>query len=195
MTRSRVALVAVASFAIGVVAGGNLFSASQPRSIISLRHCDNCMTAADLAGLLGSVAIQKFPGVVPYVVVETDKTIALRYPIGTGFHFVIIPKKDLKDIGDISEENAPYLTDAYLVARHLIEKHKLSVYSLGTNGPGYQSRDLPVLPSHITGDLKAPKAVPYHFTTRSLSGRNGFASNRKRRLAQGVPAPCTEIGS
>ena len=139
MSRSRVALVAVASFAVGIVAGGNLFSETQPRSIISLRHCDRCLSPAELAGLLASVAIQKFPGVVPFVVVETDRTIALRYPMGTGFHFVIIPKKDLKDIGDISEANAAYLTDAYLVARHLIEKHKLYKYSLATNGPGYQS--------------------------------------------------------
>mgnify|MGYP001601236171 CR=1 FL=1 len=52
---------------------------------------------------------------------------------------MIIPKKDLKDIGDISEANAALLTDAYLVARHLIEKNKLSKYNLSTNGPGYQS--------------------------------------------------------
>ena len=139
MTRSRVVLVAVASFAIGIVAGGNLFSESQPRSFISLRHCDRCWSAAELAGLLGSVAIQKVPGMMPYVVAETNMTIALRLPTNTGFHFVIIPKQDLKDVGQISAANAAYLTDVYLVARHLIEKHKLSKYSLGTNGPGYQS--------------------------------------------------------
>lgn len=139
MTRSRVAFVAVAAFAIGIVAGGNLFSKSQPRSFISLRHCDRCWSAAQLAGLLGSVAVQKTPGAIPFVVEETDKSIAIRYPLRKGFHFVIVPKKDFKDIGDISEANAAYLTDVFLVARHLIEKHRLSKYSFATNGPGYQS--------------------------------------------------------
>jgi hypothetical protein len=139
MRRSRVVLVAMVSLVIGIVAGGNLFSKTQPRSVISLRHCDHCLSPSDLAGLMGSVAMQKFPGMVPFVVEETDKTIAMRLPLRTGFHFVIIPKKDIKDVGDISEANAAYLTDAFLVARHLIEKHKLRKYSLATNGPGFQS--------------------------------------------------------
>jgi scavenger mRNA decapping enzyme DcpS-like protein len=139
MSRSRVVLVALASLIVGVIAGGNLFSKSQPRSVISLRRCERCLSAADLAGLMASVAIQKAPGAMPLVVVETDRTIAFQLPRSSGFHFVIVPKKDLKDIGDISEANAAYLTDAYLVARHLIEKHKLSKYSFSTNGPGYQS--------------------------------------------------------
>ena len=74
------------SLVIGVVVGASLFSESQPRSIISLQHCDNRLSAADLAGLLGSVVIQKFTGVVPFVVVETDKTIALQYPLRADFH-------------------------------------------------------------------------------------------------------------
>lgn len=139
MTRSRVALVAAAAFAVGIIAGGNLFSQSQPRSVIALRRCERCLSAADLAGLLASVGIQKIPDALPLVVAQTDRTIALQLPRGSGFHFVIVPRKDLKDIGDISEANAAYLTDAYMVARHLIEMHKLSKYSFATNGPGYQS--------------------------------------------------------
>lgn len=150
MSRSRVVLVAMASLVVGIIAGGNLFSRSQPRSIISLRRCERCLRPADLAGLLASVAIQKVPGAMPFVVVETDRTIALQLPRSAGFHFVIVPKKDLKDIGDISEANAAYLTDAYLVARHLIEKHHLIRYSLATNGPGYQS--VTYLHFHLTSE-------------------------------------------
>lgn len=139
MRRSRVVLVALVSLILGVIVGGNLFSQSQPRSLISLRRCERCLSAADLAGLVASVAIQKFPGGMPFKVVETERSVAFQIPLSSGFHFVIVPKKDLKNIEDISEANAAYLTDAYLVARHLIEKHKLSKYSFGTNGPGYQS--------------------------------------------------------
>ena len=139
MTRSRILLLVAASVGFGIVVGGNLFSRTQPRSFIALKRCENCLSVADLAGLLGSVAIQKFPGFVPAKVVETDKTVAIRLPPDPGLHYVIIPKKDLKDVGDISEADAAYLVDAYQVARHLIEKHRLSAYRFYTNGPGLQN--------------------------------------------------------
>jgi len=139
LSRSRIVWLSIASAALGVVIGGNLFSRSQPRSFIALTRCENCLSIADLAGLLGSVGIQKFPGRIPLAEVETDRTVAMRLPESHGVHYVIIPKKDLKDVGDISEANAAYVTDAYLVARRLIERDRLSNYRLYTNGPGIQN--------------------------------------------------------
>ena len=131
-------VVGLIGIAVGIVIGGNLFSRSQPRSIIALTHCTDCLSPADLAGLLGSVAIQRAPGLIPFVVVETGKTVALKYPAG-GLHYVIIPKKDLKDVGEVSAQDAAYLLDAYVVARRLIEKDHMTHYRFYTNGPGYQS--------------------------------------------------------
>jgi diadenosine tetraphosphate (Ap4A) HIT family hydrolase len=136
--RSRV-LVALVSLAIGIVIGGILFSRSQPRSFIALGRCENCLSLADLLGLLGSVGIQRFPGLIPSKAAETDKTVAIRIPAGSDRHFVIIPKKDLKDLGDISSRDLGYLTDAFLVARHLIEKHGMRRYRFYTNGPDRQA--------------------------------------------------------
>ena len=62
----------------------------------------------------------------------------MKLPSSRGVHYVIIPKKDLKDVADLSETDAPYLTDAYLVARRLIERDRLRNYRLYTNGPGIQ---------------------------------------------------------
>jgi len=138
MTGSRIAFLALAPLVLGIVIGGNLFSRSQPRSVIALRSCDGCLRAADLAGLLVSVGLQKAPGLVPNVALETDKTVAIRLP-GSGTHYVIFPKKDLKDLRDISEANAAYLLDAYLVARQLVERNGWSAYRLYTNGPGRQN--------------------------------------------------------
>lgn len=138
MKRPRTWLVVLVSVLIGVIIGGNLFSRSQPRSVIALRHCDGCLRLADLLGLVGSAGIQWAPGWIPNVAIETDKTVAIRLP-GRSLHYVILPKKDLKDLRDISEPNFPYLTDAYLVARQLIEKERLSSYRLYTNGPGRQN--------------------------------------------------------
>lgn len=138
MRRSRVAVVALLSVAVGVVIGGNLFSRSRPRSVIALTRCENCLSPSDLAGLLGSVGIQRFPGLVPFVVVETERTVALKYPTGR-LHYVLIPKRDLKDLGEVSANDAASLADVYLVARHLIEKDHLTRYRFYTNGPGYQA--------------------------------------------------------
>lgn len=138
MKRWRIVLVSLFSALVGLVAGGILFSHSQPRSFIALKSCENCASPADLAGLLASVGIQQLPGALPLVEFQTDKTIAFKLPVSYGFHYVIVPRKDLKDFGDVSRENAAYMVDAFLVIRHLIEKNHLSRYSVCTNGPGYQ---------------------------------------------------------
>src|SRR5262245_5571776 len=140
MSRSRTVWAAVASLARGVVIGGNLFSRTQTRSFIALTRCEYCLSAADLAGLLGSVGIQKVPGRIPFAEIETDRTVAIKLPTTSrGVHYVIIPKRDLKNVADLSEANAAYLIDAYLVARRLIERDRLSEYRFYTNGPGIQN--------------------------------------------------------
>ena len=124
---------------VGLVMGGYLFSHSQPRSFLAINHCQNCLSHADLLGLIASVGIQRFPGLIPAVTFETDKTVALKIPSASNRpHYVIIPKKDIKDIGQFSEENAGYFIDALLVAKKIIEQEKFTKYRFFTNGPGLQ---------------------------------------------------------
>lgn len=132
--------------------GGYLFSQSQPRSILSINHCQNCLSHADLLGLIASVGIQRFPGLIPSVTFETEKTVAIKLPSSSEeqIHFVIIPKRDIKNIGEISEATAGYLVDAYLVARKIIEEEKLSKYRFYTNGPDYQ--DITYLHFHLIAE-------------------------------------------
>jgi len=88
------------------------------------------------------------PGIIPFIAFETDKTIAVKLPFQkTRFHYVIVPKKDIKNIGELREEDASYLIDAFLVARHIIEKEKLTRYRIFTNGPCYQ--DVTYLHFHL----------------------------------------------
>ena len=138
--------------ATGIVIGGYLFSRSQPRSFLALNSCERCMSPKDLAGLLASVAIRRTPGIIPFVALETDKTIAIKLPFQkTHIHYVIIPKKDIRNIGEVGEEDAPYLTDAFLVARRIIEKEKMTRYRIFTNGPYYQ--DVTYLHFHLVEDI------------------------------------------
>jgi diadenosine tetraphosphate (Ap4A) HIT family hydrolase len=52
---------------------------------------------------------------------------------------VIIPKKDIKDIADISDEDREYLIDAFAVLGGIIRDKNLTYYKLYTNGPRYQT--------------------------------------------------------
>jgi histidine triad (HIT) family protein len=129
----------LAALSVGIIIGAYLFSHSQPRSFLTLSKCQHCMRPSEIIGLLASAGIQRFPGIVPSVVFETDKTIAISISSSPErFHYVIFPKKDIKSIGDITADDVPYITDAYFVAKQLIEERHLYKYRLTTNGPGYQ---------------------------------------------------------
>ena len=107
--------------AVGIVIGGYLFSHSQPRSLLALNRCDNCLSTKDLTGLLVSVGIQKLPGIVPFVEFETNKTVAIKLPSKKAHaHYIIIPKKDIKDIGELSGEDV----EQFLSARGFANKYR-----------------------------------------------------------------------
>ena len=141
----------VLSMCVGIVIGGYLFSQSQPRSILSIKECQNCFSRAELLGLIASVGIQKFNALTPFAVFETDKTVAIKHPFSTNRnHYIILSKKDIKNIEEISEANVQYFTDAFFVARKIIEEEKLSKYRFLTNGPGYQ--DVTYLHFHLVAE-------------------------------------------
>ena len=148
MLKSKLAVGGVLCVALGLVSGGVLFSRSQPRSVLALHHCHECLDVNELAGLLASVGIQKFPGLLPSVVFETDYTLALQVRSAKqGVHYLIIPKKDIKNIGEISAEDTPYLIDIFAVIQQLIKDKALSSYRVLTNGPGFQ--DVTYLHFHL----------------------------------------------
>ena len=152
MNKLKIPFLVLLSTGIGIMMGAYLFSQSQSRSILSINPCQNCLSHADFLGLIGSVGIQKFPGLIPSVAFETDKTVAMKLSSSSGerIHYVIIPKKDIKNIGEISEAAGEYLLDAYLVARKIIEKEKLSKYRFFTNGPDFQ--DVTYLHFHLIAE-------------------------------------------
>lgn len=151
MKNFKIILLVLISICVGILIGGYSFSKSQPRSFLAINRCESCLTHEDLLGLLASVAIQNFPGLMPLKVFETDKTVAIKHPFSADrIHYVIVPKKDIKNIGEISEANAQYLTDVFFVARWIIERDKLSKYRFYTNGPG--SQDVTYLHFHLVAE-------------------------------------------
>jgi histidine triad (HIT) family protein len=140
MSKKRIILYILIAFTIGVGIGGYVFSETRTRPFLAVRNCEgSCFKTNEALGLLASIGIQKFPGFVPSVIKETDKTIAIKSPDPQApIHDIIIPKKDIKNIGELSEEDEKYITDVYAVIDALIKEQHLTKYKIITNGPGYQ---------------------------------------------------------
>ena len=152
MTRVRIIILMLASLVIGVILGGYLFSDTRPRSFLALNRCEGtCLQANELLGLAASVGVQDFSVLAPSVVKETDKTIVINHPSPQArLHYLVIPKKDLKNIADVSDADGEYLLDALKVVGVIIRENNLTNYRLTTNGPGYQG--VTYLHFHLTAN-------------------------------------------
>jgi histidine triad (HIT) family protein len=152
VTKLKIVVLMLAALVIGVMLGGYLFADTQPRSFLALNKCEGtCFQANELLGLLTSVGIQRFPALVPSVVKETDKTIVIEHPSPQArIHYLVIPKRDVKNIGELSDADNEYLIDVFKVVREIVEEKNLRDYRLATNGPGYQG--LTYLHFHLTAN-------------------------------------------
>ena len=114
---------------------------TRPRSFLALNKCDGtCLNANELLGLLTSVGIQRFSALVPSVIKETDKTVVIESPSPQArIHYLVIPKRDIKNIGELSDSDAEYLVDVFKVMSEIIREKNLVDYQVITNGPGFQS--------------------------------------------------------
>jgi histidine triad (HIT) family protein len=152
VTKLKISILMLIALVIGMIIGGYLFANTRPRSFLALNNCEStCFQANELLGLLTSVGIQRFPAVIPKVVKETDKTIVIEHPSPQArIHYLVIPKRDIKNIGELSNDDGAYLIDAFKVARELIKEKNLTDYRLTTNGPGYQG--VTYLHFHLTAN-------------------------------------------
>jgi histidine triad (HIT) family protein len=133
-------LFLLAGLAVGFCIGAYLFVDTRARTFLSLPHCiTTCLNSKELGGLLVSIGIQKTPALLPDVVIETDHVIALKSPEPLApVDYLILPKKDILDLGDVASEDAVYITDSFEVIAELIRSQHLTNYRVITNGPGYQ---------------------------------------------------------
>jgi len=140
MNRKTWIVLCLCSAIAGLIAGGFLFSDTQQRAPIRLDRCRKCSSSAELAGLLASVGIQRFPSSLPGVVLQTERTVVIKHPRPTArMHYVLIPRKDIRNIGQISAGDDPYLVDVFACVAKIVQQQRLTRYRVITNGPGYQS--------------------------------------------------------
>ena len=125
-------------FLLGFATGAWLFRDVQPRRFLSLHRPKHPASYEEMLGYLGSAAMQHAPGMVPGVVLESDKSIAIRYPT-TRAHWVVVPKRDIKDVGALSKGDEPYLIDTFAMIGELARGARLQHYQVFTNGPREQT--------------------------------------------------------
>jgi histidine triad (HIT) family protein len=127
------------AFLGGVALGGYLFVDSRPRSFLALARCDPCFRPSELVGLLASAGIRRVPDALPLVVGETERCLAIEHPFRKArLHLVVLPKKDVRDIADISIDDHPHVLDCLALIRRLVVEHGLRDYRVETNGAGLQ---------------------------------------------------------
>lgn len=151
MTR-KTFLLLILTFTAGLSLGGFLFIGSKSRSPLTAHECkNNCWHPNEIAGLFASVVVQKIPGLIPDVILETDKTIVFKYPRSApGIHYLFVPKKDIKNIGELTEDDKDYIIDMYSAVATVIKKQGIKNYRLWTNGPSKQ--DVTYLHFHLVGE-------------------------------------------
>lgn len=144
-------VVAFFTFIAGLLIGGLLFSDSKPRSLLSIFKCDDCLAPNEVAGLFASVVVQKTPRLIPKVILETDKTIVFKHPIPKyKIHYMFVPKKDIKNIGELTDEDNEYIIDMFSTIVATVNKLGIRNYRLWTNGP--EKQDVTYLHFHLGGE-------------------------------------------
>ncbi|MGZ3160003.1 MAG: HIT domain-containing protein [Burkholderiaceae bacterium] len=141
----------VAVFLLGIATGGYLFSKSLPRSFLTIDSCGSrCYKAKELLGLMASAGIQRTPGLLPEVVLESNECIAIQNPFPKArVHYVLFPKRDIKNIAAITQEDEPYVMGCLAMIRVLVKRADTQEYRVLSNGPGYQ--DIGYLHFHVIG--------------------------------------------
>ena len=128
-------------FALGFVLGGWFFAGTRWRPFLTPAGSGKGteVNAEELRGLLGSIAVRRVPQVLPKVVMTTKYTIAFVSPRPEArTHLVIVPRRDIKDLGDLRKGDEPYLIDAVAVAGKLARQYGLKRWRFFTRGPGEQ---------------------------------------------------------
>ncbi|MDO9359232.1 MAG: HIT domain-containing protein [Polaromonas sp.] len=124
----------------GVILGGYFFSRSIPRSLLAVSSCGHtCYKPNEIAGLLASAGIQRMPAALPGVERESDECLAIRHPQPEGrVHFVLFPKRDARNILELTPEDQPFVMGCFALARELARETDALNWRLLTNGPALQ---------------------------------------------------------
>ncbi len=144
-------IVAIITFTLGLLLGWAVNRATRQPAATMLAACGRCLEPHELAGLIASVVVPNLHGMIPGVVYETDKTIVFKHPRPKHrIHYILVPKRDIKNIGELSHADKEFLLDLFDTLVVVINKEQLRDYRLWSNGPAKQ--DVAYLHFHLAVD-------------------------------------------
>jgi hypothetical protein len=136
----RTTVFVTVAFVIGIVAGGYAFSGSIPRSFLAVHDCgQRCLEPRDLLGLLASAGIRHAPRLLLFKVAESTKCVGIRHwePEGR-YHVVYFPKRDVRNVMELTEQDAPFLLDCLALARKHVAAAGFQNDRFVSSGPALQ---------------------------------------------------------
>ena len=126
-------------FIAGFISGGILFRNRSHGTPITVKAGKNLLKSSEISGLLSSVVLNYIPQIVPKVILETDRTICIEHPFPErNIHYLFFSKKDIKNIGDINEDDYDDIVDIHASIAKVIKMKNIKKYKLMSNGPGRQ---------------------------------------------------------
>jgi hypothetical protein len=136
----------------GIGVGGWLFADTQPRSLLNVAKCDAaCLRLSDVAGLVASIGIQKFPAATPFLVAQSNTCVAIRHPYSPHLHhYVFFPRRDIRNIGTLAQGDESYVMGCLALMGRVIADRHLESYRMYSNGPLKQ--DIAYLHFHLVSD-------------------------------------------
>lgn len=137
-------------FCLSVSVYGFNAVAIQPRDGIKLTNTEDRIKKKELLGTLGSIGVQLTPQLIPLVETITEKCVLMKHfkPVAQ-IHYVVIPRKDIKDFADITNEDMPYIQECFGLLQQVIKTHAMKEYRISSNGPHFQ--DIRILHFHLIG--------------------------------------------
>jgi len=142
-------------FGVGLICGRWLFCDTRPRPLLNIKlggtSGGSVFSRSQCAGLLASVLVQKFPRLIPRIVLETDMTLVFKHPRPHHkIHYMFVPKRDIKNIGELSVDERAHIVDLFACMVICITRLGIRDYKIWSNGPGKQ--DVTYLHFHLGGD-------------------------------------------
>ena len=128
-------------FALGVLLGGWFFAGTRWRPLLTPAGAGKArIDREELLGLLGSIAVRRVPKALPDVLMTTKYSVAFNSPWPEArTHVVIVPRRDIKDLGDLRRGDEAYLIDAVAVAGRIARTRGIRHWQFFTRGPDAQA--------------------------------------------------------
>ncbi len=117
-----------------------MFSGSIPRSFLAVQDCgERCLEPRDLLGLLTSAGVSHAPGLIPLKVAESARCVGIQHWAPEGrYHVAFFPKRDARNIMELTEEDMPFFLDCLTLARGHVSAAGFENYRFVSNGPALQ---------------------------------------------------------